>query len=466
MFTPKVLLIEDDTELAGVLATRLQYSPDRFDVTTVTSGGAGIAHMAEQAVDCVVLDYRLPDTDGLTCLGRITESHPGTPVIMITGVGSEEVAVRALKAGVADYIPKQSRNLRSIAAAVADAIRSHGNGPGRSGDTATAPPPIVGSSRVMKELLGLMHQAARSEAPVLLEGETGTGKELLAANVHALSRRAKGPFVTFNCSAVPESLFERELFGYVPGAFPDAKRGYRGRCEQADGGTLLLDEVGDLTPACQMLLLRVIEDRRVRPLGAADDVPLDVRIVATTNGSLEEAVRAGTFRADLYYRLRVIPIRVPPLRERPEDVPSLATHFLRAYSREEGRDVPGFTEAALERFTGRAWPGNVRELQNEVRRAILVAQDGRPIDVDAIPGAGEAASDVLVPFEDGGDRPLREIVRDVERAAILSRLERYDYHRSATARSLGMARESLWAKLRALGLSLPRGNKSSTIKPS
>jgi DNA-binding NtrC family response regulator len=465
MFTPKVLLIEDDTELAGVLATRLQYSPDRFDVTTVTSGKAGIAHMAEQSVDCVVLDYRLPDTDGLTCLARITESHPGTPVIMITGVGSEEVAVRALKAGVADYIPKQSRTLRSIAAAVADAIRSHGNGAVQGGDTAAAgPPPVVGSSHAMKGLLGLMHQAARSEAPVLLEGETGTGKELLAVNVHALSRRAKGPFVTFNCSAVPESLFEREIFGYVPGAFPDARHAYRGLCEQADGGTLLLDEVGDLTPACQMLLLRVIEDRRVRPVGAADDVPLDVRIVATTNGSLEEAVQAGTFRADLYYRLRVIPIRVPPLRERLDDVPALATHFLRAFAREEGRDIPAFTEAALERLAERTWPGNVRELQNEVRRAILVATDGKPIDVDAITGPTQVAGTDTVPFEDRGDRPLREIVRDVERAAILSRLERFDYHRSATARSLGMARESLWAKLRALGLSLPRG-KSSTIKP-
>jgi transcriptional regulator with PAS, ATPase and Fis domain len=288
---------------------------------------------------------------------------------------------------------------------------------------------------------------------VLIEGETGTGKELFARAIHYHGARARRPFLAQNCAALPESLVESELFGHARGAFTGAERAQRGLFEAADGGTLFLDEVGEASPAIQAKLLRVLQDGEVRPVGSDAARRVDVRVIAATNCDLAQAVRAGRFRRDLYYRLRVFPIRLPPLRERRQDVRLLALQLLRRFAAEAEKRIPGFEPSALRLLERYPWPGNVRELENEIQRVVLCAEPGERITPDLLAswiaeGAPPAAAD--------GARPLKEIVREVEAATIRARLREHGYHRAATARSLGITRESLWAKLRQLGFVLPR----------
>jgi len=281
---------------------------------------------------------------------------------------------------------------------------------------------------------------------VLVEGETGTGKELLARAIHAESARAAQPFLAQNCAAIPETLLESELFGHVRGAFTGAERARPGLFVEADGGTLFLDEVGEMSAAMQAMLLRVLQDGVVRPVGGSTERRVDVRVIAATNRSLETAERRGTFRSDLLYRLRGFTIRLPPLRERREDVPLLAEHFLARWAALEGVAVPGFDARALACLGSYAWPGNVRELEHEVHRLVLCSDGGRRITSDLL------SPDILTAAPEADERPLREIVQEVETATIEERLRRHRYHRTRTARSLGVTREWLWAKMRKLGL--------------
>jgi transcriptional regulator with PAS, ATPase and Fis domain len=290
---------------------------------------------------------------------------------------------------------------------------------------------------------------------VLIEGESGTGKDVCARAIHAHGPRASHPFLAQNCAAVPEALLESELFGHVRGAFTGADRARVGLFEQAEGGTLFLDEIGDVSPTIQAKLLRVLENREVRPVGGTGTREVDVRIVAATNRDLREDVRAGRFRLDLLHRLRVFPIVIPPLRERRDDVAPLAEHFLARFAHEERRPMAGFAPETLELMEHYPWPGNVRELQNEVRRLVLSVEPGEPIRPDALQDA--MVRDLTTLAETSA--PLEEILRQVETVVIKTRLLRNGFRREATAESLGISRESLWRKLRALGL-LSRDRKA------
>jgi DNA-binding NtrC family response regulator len=465
MAPPKILLVDDDPDVGRLLSRALHDEDPAFLVDVAATSAEAEEAVGEGPPDCVVLDYRLPDTSGLDCLRRMRRSVPHVPVIMLTGADSAEVAVEAMKLGAFDYVVKHGRYLRHAVMKVREALgrsRLQGIGPSRDvrqpGDAAREPRSrqsferIVGDSPALREALALAERAAGSNVAVLLEGESGTGKELFARAVHDRSARASGPFVAQNCAALPEALLEGELFGHVRGAFTGADRDRRGLLDAASGGTLFLDEVSETSPAIQAKLLRVLQEGEVRPLGSTVARRVDVRIVSAANVDLAAAVRDGKLRADLYYRLRVFPIRIPPLRERGDDVRGLATHFAERCAAEEGLPPPAFAPEVLDAFTRYAWPGNVRELQNEVHRLVLCAEPGMPIDLGLV--SPPVAAAVGRPRDE--DRPLKSVVRDIEVATIVERLREHGYNREATARSLGITREGLWAKMRKLGLEVGR----------
>ncbi len=374
-----------------------------------------------------------------------------------------------MKLGAADYVVKHGTYAQVVPGLVREALgrralaRLGTDAAGRAPSPRELPPldadararfkadGFVARSPAMLRVLGLIARAAESRATVLIEGESGTGKELCARALHTHGPRAARPFLAQNCAAVPEALLESELFGHARGAFTGADRARAGLFEQADGRTLFLDEIGEATAAVQAKLLRVLQEREVRPLGATAARRIDVRLVSATNRDLRAEIDAGRFRLDLFYRLRVFPLIVPPLRERREDVAPLAQHFLERVARDEEKPIAGFHPETLARMERYGWPGNVRELENEVHRLVLCAEP----DEQIAPGAlapwiadGLAASPAIV-------APLRELMRQVETAIVQSRLREHGYRRTETARSLGITREALWAKLRALGLAPP-----------
>jgi DNA-binding NtrC family response regulator len=471
-----ILLIEDHEDTARLIARALRAAPEPFAVTSVLSARDGLAQLTEGTVDCVLLDYRLPDADGLDCLRKIRQQHPDLPVVIITGSGSEEVAVEAMKLGATDYVVKHGKYILTVPVVVREALgrRELARAAARYRNALRSTrrevtrlrnelrerfrlEGIIGESAAIEQSLELAERAAQAEVTVLIEGESGTGKELFARAIHYHGPRARGPFVAQNCAALPETLLESELFGHVRGAFTGAERHRRGLFEEAAGGTLFLDEVSETSPAIQAKLLRVLQDKEVRPVGSNGGRTVDVRVIAATNRDLREAVHEGTFRLDLYYRLRVFPLPVPPLRERREDIRLLAVHFLEQLGAQEHKHLRGFEPAALQLMERYAWPGNVRELQNEVHRLVLCAEEEERIPAALLaPWILEGA-----PTGADGARPLKEIVREVELATIRARLREHGYHRSATARSLGITREALWAKIRQLGFALPRRGGSA-----
>jgi DNA-binding NtrC family response regulator len=454
-----VLVIEDDAETRRLMRRVLEEAA--FAVVTEPSGERGLAYLAAHPVDCALVDYRLLDMDGLSCLREIRGSHPQLPTIMVTGAGSQEIAVEAMKLGAADYVVKHRAYLRTVPGIVRAALgRSRLRGAADDGRRAERAVPaaaddvraryrhhgIIGDSQAMARVVWNADRVARSNVSVLLEGATGTGKELLARAIHAESLRATQPFLAQNCAAIPDTLLETELVGHGRGAFTGAERARPGLFVDADGGTLVLDEVGEMSAAMQAMLLRVLQDGVVRPVGGSTERRVDVRVVAATNRNLEAAERRGAFRSDLLYRLRGFTIRLPSLRERREDVPHLADHFLARWAALEGVSAPGFDARALACLASYAWPGNVRELEHEIHRLVLCSDDGRRITPELL------SPDILTGAPEVDERPLREIVQEVEAATIEERLRRHRYHRTRTAHSLGVTREWLWAKMRKLGL--------------
>jgi two-component system response regulator GlrR len=371
-----LLVVDDDADMLRLLTLRLEAAGYR--VLAVASAEAALSQLALERPQLVLSDVRLPGRDGLSLFDEIHAQHPMLPVILLTAHGSIPDAVEATSRGVFTYLTKPFDGkalLDKIAQALALHANIHETDSGKTRQSANEPwrSDIVSRSARMAELLAEARLVARSDASILLRGDSGTGKELLARAIHNASERAKKPFVAVNCGAIPENLLESELFGHMKGAFTDAHANHKGLFQAADGGTLLLDEIGDMPLALQVKLLRVLQERAVRPLGAAQAIPVDVRIISATHRDLEAALAAGQFREDLYYRLNVVTLNLPTLADRREDIPLLANHFLRKLAGKYNRKLSGFAPEALKALASAAWPGNVRQLHNVVEQVCALA---------------------------------------------------------------------------------------------
>lgn len=442
----RILIVDDDAAFReGLAETVHDLGHMAFEAGSCR---AGLDALEQSPADLVILDHRLGDADGLEFLRRMEERRkPVPPVIMLTAFATAAGTVQAIKLGAFDHLLKpvgRSELARAIARAlrsgerVADVMESIKD-PAEPGE-------VIGNSAPMREVLKLIGLAAASNVTILLTGETGSGKEVLARLLHRASGRADAPFVAVNCAAIPAELLESELFGHVKGAFTGAIADRAGRFRQARGGTLLLDEIGDMPLAMQAKVLRVLEDRRFTPVGSAREENADARLVAATHRDLGGQVREGRFREDLYHRLSVLPIRVPPLRERPEDIPALAHHFLAHFS----NSAKHLSADALASLCAYSWPGNVRELRNMIERACVTVR-GPAIeksDVDTLLGpSGDHLSktDLL-------QLPLPEAISALERAMIQRALHESQNNRAEAARRLGIHRQLLYAKLKEYGL--------------
>ena len=448
-----ILVVDDELEMCEAIAAGLD--PRGFDVRWETSGEAALTTLAGAEVDVVLTDLNMRGMDGLAVCERIVASRPDVPVVVITAFGSLETAIAAIRAGAYDFITKPVK-MDALAVALARAVqhRSLREEVKRlrqlAGETQRFEN-LVGDSPAMRRVRQLLERVVDSDASVLVTGESGTGKEVVAKVLHRSGRRRAGPFVAINCAAMPEQLLESELFGHVRGAFTDARAARTGLFVQAGGGTLLLDEIGDLPLALQPKLLRALQERAVRPIGGNEEVPFEVRLVATTNRDLESAVEEGRFREDLYFRVNVIHVEMPPLRARGSDVLVLAQHFLVHHAEKAGKRVTGLSPQAAERLLAYAWPGNVRELQNAMERAVALAQYEQ-VTVDDLPEKIRAyrPSHVLIAAEDPSELvPLEE----AERRYILRVVESVGGNKTLAARVLGIGRKTLYRKLQLYGVS-------------
>ena len=373
---PRVLLVDNDAEMVRVLSQHLQ--AEGCDVMTATGGDQALATLRAHDVDVIVTDLVMDGVDGMAILREVKQCDPMPRVILMTAFASLETAIEAVRYGAYDYLTKPFK-LGQLSVAVKRALedrrlRAENRRLRREVERHTGLENLIGHSKSMQVLFDQIRAVSGSEATVLLLGESGTGKELVARAIHQRSGRGEGPFIAVNCAAIPEHLLESELFGHEKGAFTGADRRHRGLFAEADGGTLFLDEVGDLPLPLQGKLLRALQDRAIRPVGGTQDLRLDLRVIAATHRDLPELVKESRFREDLYYRLAVLPIRLPSLRERPEDIMLLATHFLARAARVMGKQLEGFDDDATAWLLEHRWPGNVRELENVVERAATLAR--------------------------------------------------------------------------------------------
>ncbi|MBK8998938.1 MAG: sigma-54-dependent Fis family transcriptional regulator [Myxococcales bacterium] len=462
MKKPRVLVADDKDTILGLFGRILS---DRFEVVTATDGQRALALALNDEFDVVVSDIRMPGADGFTVLRELKRAKPEVEIVLMTAFGSVEKAVEAMKEGAYDYLAKPfdpDEALLTIERAVErKRLREQARDLSAALGNIAHFDRLVGKSAAMQQLFELLERAAGSDATVLITGESGTGKELAARAVHAKSARKSGRFVAVNCGAIPETLIEAELFGHVKGAFTGAVGDRRGLFEEAHGGTLLLDEVGDLPLSMQVKLTRVLQEHSVRRVGESQERRVDVRVVAATNADLKAAVGAGRFREDLFYRLNVFPVRLPPLRERREDIPVLAAHFVDRHRGRYGGGVDGFAPEALSALVRHDWPGNVRELENAIERALAVI-DGPRIPLEALPeeiaaqGRPRLAGDL-------GRLTYREVVdiaRDrVSREYLVALMREFEGSVTHAAERAGMERETLHRLLKRYGL------RSDEFKP-
>jgi two-component system response regulator AtoC len=443
-----VLIVDDDPAIVKVLGSIL--AQDGIASVSAESGERALEIMDERAVDVVVSDLRMPGMDGLTLLERLTSRWSEVPVIILTAHGTVQSAVEAMKGGAADFLLKpfdREEVLFVVRKALARAENEQ---------RSTLPPNdslgLLGKSETMSSVRDRIRRAAGGNSTVLIRGETGTGKELVARAVHQSSPRRSASFVKLNCAAVPDSLLESELFGYEKGAFTGAASRKPGRVELAHGGTLFLDEIGDVPLPTQVKLLRILQEREIERLGGTQTLKVDVRFIAATHRDLEGMVRAGEFREDLFYRLNVVPIEVPPLRERQDDIADLAQHFARAAAEANGRPPVDLEPLAVELLAAQRWPGNVRQLENFLER-LLVFSDGPRIrlsDVERELGREAARERPPISTRDAEPKLGR---KDAEREAIREALQRAGNNRSLAARLLGVSRRTLYNKLQELDVS-------------
>jgi two-component system nitrogen regulation response regulator NtrX len=448
----RILIVDDEESICRSLAGIL--SDEGLETRSAADGAAALQSLRDEGPpDLVLLDIAMPGRDGVEILCELRERWPEIPVVMMSGHGTVETAVKTTRMGAFDFVEKplsidklmltighalersalwrENRRLR------AQSLRAH---------------EILGTSDVIVKLADAIRVAGPSNGRVLIRGENGTGKELVARQIHLRSRRAEAPFVEVNCAAIPEELIESELFGHERGAFTGAVSRKRGRFELAHGGTIFLDEIADMSLMTQAKVLRILQEHTFERVGGVETIEVDVRVIAATNKNLEEEIAAGRFREDLYYRLAVIPFQVPPLRERLEDVPILARAFVAEFCRDSGLRRKRLTEAALELLQAHAWPGNVRELRNLMERLVIMTP-GEVIDVEHLP---ETLGASPLDGRNGGPT-LEQAKREFEREWLLVKLREHGGNISRTAAAIGIARESLSRKVKAFGIEVERG---------
>jgi DNA-binding NtrC family response regulator len=450
----RVLIVEDDEVFLRPLRRALELGG--FEVLAAGSGEEALDRLKGEDVDLVVTDQRLPGMDGVALVRRLRAEHPEVGVVVMTAYGTIGAAVEAMRLGADDYLvkPFEADEILVVLrrALEFEELKAQSRRSLRRNQERFTLANLVAASPGMLEIQRLLEEVAPLDTTVLIHGETGVGKELLARSLHYSGPRRDKPFVAVNCAAIPDELFESELFGHRRGAFTGAGETRRGHFQLATGGTLLLDEIGEMPVGLQSKLLRAIEEKKITPVGAERAIDIDVRFIATTNRNLREAVEQGAFRRDLFYRLSVLPVRVPPLRERPEDIPLLAAHFLAESARRCKKPVRGFAPAALAALVRYPWPGNVRELDNVVERAVIVAREDVIADVAPFLSGGDGpahrAVDLALPFRDAKAR----VVEEFERAYLSGVLALHAGKLTAAARHADMDHKNLWEKLVRYGL--------------
>jgi len=449
---PRIMVVDDER---GILDTvEILLRGEDFEPVALQSGKEAIARLEEVDPDIVLTDIRMPGVTGLDVLQAVRAHDPEVPVILMTAQASLQSAMQAVNEGAFYYLQKPFSNAELVAlcrrAAQTRRLTTENKTLKREirrRDTSNAKRP-VGRNRAFLEVVRLAETVAPTDSTVLITGESGTGKEVIARFIHELSERESGPFISINCGALPENLLESELFGHVKGSFTGAVRDKEGLLVAAEGGTFFLDEVGEMSPALQVKLLRAIQEREVVPVGATDPVDIDVRIIAATNRDLEQEIRRGTFRSDLYYRLNVISLHLPPLRERPEDVALLAEHFLQALAEDKGGTPRTLTPDALSALQAYEWPGNVRELENALERAAILSK-GDAVDVDALPSRITNPESAPLVSERPHTNPTLELI---ERAYILWVLQAEGGNKARAAEVLGIDPSTLYRKLNRYGM--------------
>ncbi len=449
-----ILVIDDEKDIRTSLTGILE--DEGYQVISAASGAEGIEAVQQELPDLILLDIWMPGMDGLETLAKLKLLFPQVTVIMISGHGTIETAVRATKLGAFDFIEKPL-SLEKVLISVANALKlqelTAENAELKR--SAANEYELIGDAPVLSELREQIMRVAPTTASVLVTGENGTGKELVARSIHYYSPRRERPFIAINCAAIPEELIESELFGHEKGAFTGAVAQRKGKFDLADGGTLFLDEIGDMSLKTQAKILRIIQERCFERVGGTRLVAVDVRIVAATNKSLDQEILQGRFREDLYYRLNVVPFRVPALRERLTDIPLLVRHFVAQFYRREGREAKAFLPEAVEALAGYEWPGNVRELKNIIER-ILIMTPGRTISAADIPDlrGGQASARTTSPKLDAAFEvaSLRDAREEFEREFIIHKLEANDWNISRTAEIIELERSNLHRKIKSYGI--------------
>ena len=457
---PLVVVADDEASARSGLGTLLR--DEGFDVILAQDGSTALARVQESAPDILVTDLRMPGMDGIELLRRARETDAELIVVLMTAFAEVETAVRAMQEGAEHYLTKplqidelvlvlrralERRTLRNEATELRARLKGHLHFDN-----------IVGASPAMQEVFDVVEQVAPTKASVLITGESGTGKELVAQAIHENSPRTAAPFVKLHCASLAETLLESELFGHEKGSFTGAAGRREGRFKQADGGTLFLDEIGEISPSIQVKLLRFLQEKTFERVGGNETVKVDVRIIAATNRDLEADVAAGKFREDLYYRLNVVNIEMPPLRARPSDLLPLATHFLQRFAKENGKRIDGFADDAVERITGYRWPGNVRELENIIERAVVLC-DGTKLTAKHLPAGVSAATR-------GGMRIPGSTMAEIERHAIVTTLEACGGRTTQAAQMLDISVRKIQYKLHEYGITLQRTTGTTKLPES
>jgi len=457
----RLLIVEDEAKMCRLLELNLR---DHFDIVTAEDGQKALKFLQDQSFDVVLSDIRMPGVDGMGVLREVRRCHPEVPVVLITAYGTIENAVQAMKEGAFDYLVKPLK-MAEVTVVLQKALHYRDllaeNRQLRE-RLREREPQLITVNPQMQRILELVEQVAPTDATVLIEGESGTGKEVIARIIHQKSQRASQPFVAINCAAIPRDLLESELFGHQKGAFTGAVADKKGRFELAHRGTIFLDEIGEMPLDLQVKILRVLEEQKFMRVGGVQWVDVDVRFIAASNRRLDEAVSKGQFREDLYYRLNVINIHLPPLRERPEDIPLLVNHFIQHYSQKLGKNLEGIESEALRKLCEYPWPGNVRELENAIYRAAVVAQ-GAILQLADLPDEVRLPSptdETLIPKNKEELKKAKrlakaKVVGEIEKRFLIHALSRNDWNISQTARDVRMDRRQLQNMIKRYGIKRP-----------